>query len=193
MTKKDVGPIRHFGGIISEYSGEEISNKVMEGSSGIAKASKDEVYEWIQGAIERFDNLVDENTRIKIMEQCGYNCAKMNENHIERMKKKREKFASLDEFIETEIRNPSKIQRIERAGDQIFQIYSPKNYGKGWRCFCSLWQNLPDDEQTSRTWCHCSKAFLEKTWEMYAGKAVKVELVKSSISGGKECKFEIFL
>jgi hypothetical protein len=193
MTKNDVGPIKHFGGVISEYSGEEISEKVMEGSSKIARASKSEVYHWIKGAIERFDDLVDETTRIKIMEQCGYNCARMNKSHIERMKKKRDKFASLEEFIAAEVKNPSKIQRIERDGNRIFQIYSPKKYGKGWRCFCSLWRNLPDDEKTSTTWCHCSKAFVEKTWEMYAGKPVQVELLESSISGAMECKFEIHL
>ena len=112
MTKKDAGQIRQFGGTIEEYAGEEISVKVMEGSSRIARASKDEVYEWILGAMSRFDDLVDEKTRIKIMEQCGYNCAKINQSHIDRMKKKRDKFDSLDEFIETEIKNPSKIQRI---------------------------------------------------------------------------------
>jgi hypothetical protein len=162
MTKKDAGQIRQFGGTIAGYAGEEISNKIMEGSEVIARASKSEVYEWLQGAIER-------------------------------MRKKREKFDTLDEFIESEIKNPSKIQRIERHGDRIIQVYSPKNFGKGWRCFCGLWRHLPDDEKTSNTWCHCSKAFVEKTWEMYVGKPVRVELLESSISGAKECKFEIHL
>ena len=193
MTKKDAGQVRQFGGTIAEYAGEEISNKIMEGCGVIARASKTEVYEWLQGAIERFDNLVDETTRITIMEQCGYNCAKINKNAIERMRKKREKFQTLDEFLEFEIKNPSKIQRIERDGDRIIQVYSPKNFGKGWRCFCGLWRHFPDNEKTSSTWCHCSKAFVEKTWEMYVGKPVRVELLQSSISGAKECKFEIHL
>jgi hypothetical protein len=193
MTKNDAGQIRHFRGTIEEYAGKEITYKVLEGSDGISRASKGEVYEWVLRALERFDKLVDEKTRIKIMEECGYNCVKINQSHIDQMKKKRDKFDTLEDFIEAEIMNPSKIQRIEREGDRIFQIYSPKNYGKGWRCFCGLWRNLPDDKKTSSTWCHCSKAFVEKTWEMYAGKPVRVELVESSISGGKECKFEIYL
>lgn len=54
------------------------------------------------------------------------------------------------------------------------------------RCFCSLWWGLPDEENAPLTWCQCSRAFVAKVWEGYAGRPVKVELVESCISGAKQ-------
>lgn len=53
---------------IEHYAGEEISKKVMEGSEEITeKTDKKKVALWTKGAMERFDSLVDEKTRIQIM------------------------------------------------------------------------------------------------------------------------------
>ena len=43
----------------------------------------------------------------------------------------------------------------------------------------------------SRTYCHCSKAFVRTLWEAVLGRPVAVELVSSALSGASECEFEI--
>lgn len=193
MTKKEIDLIRQFGMAISEHASDEVQQQVLKGSENLKKSSRAEMSTWLQSAMQRFDALVEEGTRNRIMQDCGYNCARVNKSTIERMGRKREKFSTLEEFIDNEAKHPSKIQRIERDGDRILQYYSPKEFRDGWRCFCGVWRELPGGEKTSSTWCQCSRAFVEKVWEMYAGRPVQVELLQSSISGAKECIFEIKL
>jgi hypothetical protein len=41
--------------------------------------------------------------------------------------------------------------------------------------------------------CNCSKGFVEKYWEAILQKPAKVDLLRSAISGSKECTFAIHL
>lgn len=192
MAEDDVGIITEIGRIVGQAAGEEVKKKIMEGSEGTADASPEEVAQWLKNAIEKLDTLVDEKTRTKIMETCGFNCAEMNKSHIERAQAKREKFKTLEEFFEAEEKNPSQGTRLVREGDVVYQYYDPRS-SFNVRCFCSIWRGLPDDENVSLTWCHCSKGFVMKLWEAYLGNPARVEVLESSVSGAKECKFAIYL
>jgi hypothetical protein len=192
MGKDDVGPITELGVLVGRFAGEEARQKVMASSEEIADASAEEVAAWLRGAMDRLDGLVDEATRMQIMENLGFNCAEVNRSHIDRMVAKRNKFATLDEFLEAEERKPMRGTRLLREGDVVYQYYDPRSSYKV-RCFCSLWRGLADDESASLTWCHCSRGFVTKLWEAYLGRPAKVELVESCISGAEACKFAIYL
>lgn len=192
MTEDDVGIITEIGRIVGQFAGEEVKKKIMEGSEQTAGASPDEVAHWLKNAINKLDTLADEETREKIMEICGFNCAEMNKSHIEKALAKREKFKTLEDFLNAEEKNPSRGTRLVREGDIIYQYYDPRS-SFNVRCFCSVWRGLPDDETVSPTWCQCSKGFVMKLWEAYLGKPARVELLESSISGAKECRFAIYL
>ncbi len=71
MTKRDVGPVEELGGNVERFVGEEMRRRVMEGCEKIASFSKEEVAEWVKGAMERLDFMVDEETRGRIMVACG--------------------------------------------------------------------------------------------------------------------------
>ncbi len=71
MTKRDVGPVEELGGNVERFVGEEMRRRVMEGCEKIASFSKAEVAEWVKGAMERLDFMVDEETRGRIMVACG--------------------------------------------------------------------------------------------------------------------------
>jgi hypothetical protein len=192
MTKDDVGPIAELGRTIEDFVDGEVKDQIMAGSEGIARAPGEEVSGWLKGAIDRLDALVDEETRVRIMEQMGFNCAEINRSHVEQSLAKRNKFETLAEFLEAEERQPSPGTRLVREGDVIYQYYQPLQvFGR--RCFCSLWRGLGDDENASLTWCQCSKGFVMKLWEAYVGSPVKVELVESCIAGAEECKFAVHL
>jgi len=190
MTKDDVGPITELGTLIRKFAGEKAEKKIMEGSEQIADASPEEVAEWLKSAIDRLDALTDEKTRIKIMENMGFNCAEVNRSHIEQALEKRGKFKTLDEFLEAEEKNPMKGTRLVRKNNVVYQYYDPLALKV--KCFCSLWRGL-QNETVSPTWCQCSKGFVTKLWEAYLGNPAKVELAGSCISGAKECKFVIQL
>jgi len=191
MTKRDIGPVEELGGNVERFVGEEARRRVMEGCERIALFSKEEVAEWVKGAMERLDSMVDEETRERIMVACGQKCAKMNSRPIEMAKRRRAKFDNEDEFLEGEIRKPMKGTSLAKEGGMLHYMYTPRKYRQGLRCYCSLVNCLPSDEKISLTYCNCAKGFVEKYWEEVLGRPVRIELVESSISGSNMCKFVV--
>jgi predicted hydrocarbon binding protein len=184
VSEKMKGLIKHLGMTIGKYAGLEIQNEVMKGE-------ENEDLEWFICSMEKLDQLVDKKRRIDIMHDCGHNCAEVNKIQLQKLVGKRNKYDSLDNFLKAQMDKPSNIMRIEQEGERIFQYYSPRKYRSGVRCFCAPWRNLPDGKTISDTWCYCSEGFVERLWEGYVGKPVKVELLESTLKGAKECKFEI--
>jgi len=186
--------IKSIEGSVSQFADEDAKRKVMKGADALtAKSSKADVAMWVKGAMERLDALVDEETRVKIMENCGYACANVNKRVIEGAKVRRRKFKSVDEFLEAEQRKPMRGTKLIREGNVLYQFYTPATFAKSLRCYCGLLRGLPVDEQVSKTYCNCSKGFVKKLWESVLEKPVKVDLIQSAVSGAKECKFAIHL
>lgn len=194
MTETDVQMIKELGKSIERTTGKTVSKTVMQGSEQLTKSStKDKIALWVRDAIRRLDSSVDEKTRIQIMENCGRNCASMNKRVIESAKTRRKKFKDLDTFIEAEQRKPMKGTRLCREGNILYQYYTPQAFTQPMRCYCSLLRGLPEDTTISLTYCHCSKAFVQKLWESVLEQPVKVDLLQSVVSGDSECKFAIHL
>ena len=194
MGKADVSMIRELRERINRLAGTSTTKKVMEGSDEIdEKTSKKRIAEWVKGAMERLDTFVAEKSRIKIMENCGYNCAAVNKRVIEKAKVRRKKYETTDELLEAEQRNPTPGMKLLREGDTLYQFYTPQAFTRPMRCYCSLLRGLPANEVISLTYCHCSKAFVKRFWEAVLERPVKVDLIQSVVSGAQECKFAIHL
>ena len=179
---------------VEALAGEATSEKVMEGSEEITeKTDKMRTAEWVRGAIERLDTLVDKETRIQIMENCGRDCADVNKRVIDRAKLRCKEFKSTDEFLEAEQKKPMTGTRLVREGNVLYQFYTPKAFTRPMRCYCGLLRGLPDRATISKTYCHCSKGFVKKFWESVLERPVTVELIQSTVSGANECKFVIHL
>jgi len=174
--------------------GKSVAAKVMEGSEQITeKTDKKKVAQWAKEAMERLDASVDEKSRMRVMQNCGYNCAKKNHMVIERALKRRRKYASTDDFLEAEQKNPMKGTKLTREGGILYQSYTPQAFATPMRCYCSLFRGFPTEDTVSLTYCNCSRGFVEKYWEALLQNPVKVDLLQSAISGAKECKFTIHL
>ena len=179
---------------IVQFTGEDVCRRVMEGSDGITeKTDRKKIALFVKAAMEKLDAAVDEETRYKIMENCGYECVKINKRALDRFVARRRKFGTLGEFLEAEHRKPSVGTRLERQGNIVYQFYTPQSYTRPVRCYCGMLSGLPADETVSLTYCHCSKGFVEKVWEAVVGRPVKVDLLQSVVHGDKECKFAIHL
>jgi len=177
---------------IEVLAGKPIAKKVMEGSEKITeKTDKRKTAEWVKQAVEKLDALVNDDAKIRIMENCGANCAKVNKKVIQKAKARRGKFRSIDEFLAAEQKKPMSGTRLVREGNTLYQFYTPRAFTRPMRCYCSLFRMLPENETVSLTYCHCSKGFVKKFWEGVLGKPVQVDLVQSAISGASECKFVI--
>jgi len=177
---------------LEEVAGKSIAEEVMQGSEQITEnTDKTTTALWVKNAIERLDASVDEKTKMQVMQNCGYNCAKKNSKVIERAVARRKKFASLDDFLVAEQKKPPTGTRITREGNIVYQTYTPQTFTRPMRCYCSLFRQLPTQETVSVTYCNCSKGFVEKYWKAIFQKPVKVDLLQSAISGAKECTFAI--
>jgi len=149
---------------IDRFAGEAVRKKVMEDSDSITeKTDKSRIAEWAKDAMERLDALVDEETRVQIMETCGYKCADVHRSVIYRAKARRKKYKSVDEFLEAEQHNPPRGTRLVREGHALYQFYTPQTFGA--RCYCNILTKLPDEETISPTYCQCAKGFVKKVWE----------------------------
>jgi hypothetical protein len=194
MTETDVQMIKEFGKTVERIAGKTVSKKIMQGHEQLTKSStKDTIALWMRDAIRRLDSTIDEETRIQIMENCGRNCASINKRIIESAKKRRKKFKDIDTFLEAEQQKPMKGTRLYREGTILYQYYTPQAFTQPMRCFCSLLRGLPKDTTISLTYCHCSKAFVQKLWESVLEQPVKVDLLQSVVSGDSECKFAVHL
>jgi hypothetical protein len=194
MANKKAGQLKEISGNIEQAAGARVREKVMEGSEK-AGASSDprKVALWIKGALDRMDALTEPARREQAMLLCGYNCAGINKRPIEAAIARRHKYPTEEAFLSAEIQKPPKGIRLEREGNVLLQYYTPRTYGKGIRCYCSLMRGLPDNVTASPTYCHCSRGFVEKYWEGILGRPVSVELGHTAISGAEECKFIIHL
>ena len=177
---------QHYDGLVDE----ETKGKVLEGWEQVDESSKAELSHWLKGVVQRLDALVDEPTREQIMERCGYECAEMH-NVVESEVNIRNQFASLDDYLEAELRVRRTGSRLERDGQILYVYYIPSDTGQ--KCYCSLWHGLQDDETVSLTWCNCSRSLVERIWSAILGRPAKVDLLESCIAGAKECKFAVHL
>jgi uncharacterized protein (DUF849 family) len=66
---------------LEKVAGNSIAEQVIQGSEQITeKTDKKKTALWVKNAIERLDALADERTRMQVMQNCGYNCAKKNQS-----------------------------------------------------------------------------------------------------------------
>jgi hypothetical protein len=179
---------------LEEVAGKSIAEEVMQESEQITEnTDKITTALWVKNAIERLDASADEKTKMQVMQNCGYNCAKKNSKVIEKAVARRKKFAGIDDFLVAEQKKPPTGTRLAREGNIVYQTYTPQTFTRPMRCYCSLFRQLPTQETVSVTYCNCSKGFVEKYWQAILQKPAKVDLLQSATSGAKECTFAIHL
>lgn len=192
MGSDNIGMIEQLYGTIEQFAGKDAAERIMNGFKQMtAETPRRDMAQWVKAAIDRLDAEVDEQTVVRIMESCGRNCSEKNHSVIKTYLLKRNKFNSVDEFIDAEVQNPMLGTKLERDGDTLYHVYTPKSFSPPLRCYCALFNELPIEEKVSSTYCTCSKAFVKKIWEAVLEKPVEVELQESVISGGKTCRFKI--
>lgn len=190
MGEHEVFLINEIGGSIGNCVGEKVKKEFMKGSEKLtANSSAREIAEWLKGAMERLDALVDEETRIRIMEPLGYHCADGGypRKWIDEAREERKKYKNLDEFLEAKAEEWG----YAREGDVVYHTITKPPPG-GARCVC-MGKGLPAEETMSRTYCLCSRGLVKRYWEEVLGRPLEVELVHSAISGAEECKFAVHL
>jgi len=134
---------------------------------------------WITQLIAGLDEYADEETRVKLLEQCGRQC--QSESFIKKARSLYEKSKNIDEFLD----NLGQVYKnLHREGDKVYIIY-PK-------CYCSHVNKIPRG-RLSATYCNCSRGWAKALFEGALGRPVEVGMEESIVKGDKQCKFRIVL
>ena len=134
---------------------------------------------WITCLISGLDEHVDEETRVKVLEQCGRQC--QSQSFIQKARNIYTKSKNLDEFID---KLGAVYKNLHTEGDNVYIIY-PK-------CYCSFVSKIPPGN-LSATYCNCSRGWAKALFEGALGRSVEVIMEESIMKGDKQCKFRIVL
>ena len=194
MAGRIAGQIHEIGGQIEQGAGPETVSRVMAGSEQVtASSSPEKIALWVKSAMECLNALTAEATWEEIMQTCGYNCILTNKRPLEAAQVRRRKYSTERMFLKAEVQKPPRGFRYEDDGEVLVQFYIPRSFRPGMRCFCGLMQGLPEGTTASRTFCQCSRGFVQKYWEGILGRPVGVELKETAITGVEECRFLVHL
>jgi len=134
---------------------------------------------WIACLIAGLDKYVDEETRAKVLEQCGRQCQSLS--FIKKAKDIYKKSKNINDFLD---KFGHVYRHLHREGDKVYIIY-PK-------CYCSHVNKIPHGE-LSATYCDCSRGWVKALFEGALGKPIEVITEETIVKGDKQCKFQIVL
>jgi effector-binding domain-containing protein len=189
--------------------GDPGKEKIMEGSGELGFDSPvEQRFLWARGAIERLEDLADEEKMYDIVSSCAHVFPR---DPIEKARavfeKVRERtgdpLAAVDAVIDFMDGDPAFGERPRREGHVIYSSKKPRN-PEGYEgaetesekrkayCFCPLIrENL--DRGMPVTFCYCGAGWYRQQWEGATGKPVRVEIVRSILKGDDRCEFAIRL
>lgn len=134
---------------------------------------------WITCLIAGLDANVDEETTIKVLEQCGRQC--QSESFVEKARDICQRSKSMNEFLD---KLEKVYKHLHREGDNVYIIY-PK-------CYCSFVNKIPRGK-LSATYCNCSQGWVKALFEGALRRSVEVVMEQSIVKGDDQCKFRIIL
>jgi predicted ArsR family transcriptional regulator len=132
---------------------------------------------WIMNIIDGLDKNVDEETKAKILEQCGRQC--QSQNFIKKARDIYQKSKDINDFLD---KLGQVYKHLHREGDKIYIVY-PK-------CYCSQVNRIPRGK-LSWTYCNCSRGWAKALFEGALKRPVEVTMEESIKHGDKQCKFKI--
>ncbi len=162
---------------------EATREQILEGSERIKRHTKPKVRaEWAKEVIDRMDDLLEEDQCIRIRERCA--CS-LTSWRLIKMKRLYKSHPDLDDFLAAVEASGLMGKSVKREGD-IVRV----NFGVG-HCVCSFVRASP--EPISITYCHCCKGHLMGLFQAAWEKPVRMDVVKTCISGSDDCEFILHL
>ncbi len=127
-------------------------------------------HRWIKNVLEGLDAEADEETRVKILENCGRKCAPRSLVTKAQVLKKQSK--TTGEFLE-KLSKVWKHLRIEDGG--VYVEYE--------RCYCPLVRAYKGE--LSKSFCNCSRGWIKQILETALQKPVEVKIEQTVKQGAR--------
>ena len=193
MGKYKSGLINKLDQSLSENGiDEKIHQRIMESADMVKGDSKTGgMAEWCFNAMNVMDELLDENTRKKVREDCSCLSGGKREKLCKDVNKK---FSTPEERINA-INETHFVfgHEIKIIGKGKYEVYFFDESLPEKRCSCSAGRLQSINKKWSKTWCYCCGGHVKHHLEVLLGKEVKVKILSSALTsmGKKGCHFEL--
>ena len=205
--------IHDWNGIFSDNLNRRLGCKgqqhVMNGSEKLTTDTRNEDrFWWTKGAIERLENLVEENDRYDILSKCAHvfpesQINKLKEIYENSKQRTGNALAAVDAVIDFMGKDPGWGEQPRREGYTLYSSKNPRDpagYEKAENalerkkayCFCPLVREYLELGMPV-TFCYCGSGWYRQQWEGATGKPVTIEIVQSLLKGDELCEFAIHL
>ena len=190
MGKYNIAVINKLNQCLGENGiDKNIHKKIMESGELIKGSSKtEEIAEWCFNAMNKMDELLDENVKKKVREDCACLKGGKREKLCEEINKK---FTTDEERIKAV--NESHFvfgHEIKMAGKGKYKVkYLDDNATKQCGCLGGRLNGL--NKNWTKTWCYCCGGQVKNHLEALLGRKVDVKIVTSALFNGGNCCFEL--
>ena len=128
--------------------------------------------------LDALDNMVDDETRVKVLESCGRKC--IGESFLVKAQALAKKSKDTDEFLD-KLSKVWKHLHLDKNG--VFVVYE--------QCYCPMVKTYKG--KLSPSFCNCSVGWIKELFERSLNKPAKVEKLGTIKQGSKQCRFKITL
>ena len=170
---------------------EDLTRRIRDGAKSPDWRKMEEAAMKFKAMMEHMDEMLDEETKRKILNACGRSCF-INA------------FGVADERKLTPEQGEAYLKNLEKSGIEVrrdgetitvFYRWGVKQnpYGLSMQegyCMCPIVESGVSG--MSKSYCNCSAGYVKEALERATGKTVlKAEVLESILQGGKDCRFKV--
>jgi hypothetical protein len=187
-----------------KYLGAEARQKLMQGIESITPESSSKDYTtWIQGAIERLDELTDDNEKkCQVVSHCAHVFPQERIDHLRSIYEQ----GTFDYILREMYTDNFWYEKPVRRGNVLYlrkNPFDPKGYANATTpterrkayCHCAFVHPYLDKipSSLSPTFCYCGAGWYRRLWEGILGQPVQIELVETLLKGNDQCTLAMTL
>ncbi|RPJ58407.1 MAG: hypothetical protein EHM23_17630 [Acidobacteria bacterium] len=166
--------------VLNQVNGEARGQANQTDQLAVVQREKEFIQNWLADLLDSMDAVLDEETKVKIIEGCGRGCFRRFKFKQDLAK---EGAGDVDKLIQALKKN----FEVWREGNQVHIRYGVES--KGCYCPAARYRSAkPNDPH-----CHCTKATHQTIWETALGRPFKVDILETVRRGGKTCHFLVHL
>jgi len=172
---------------------EDLTRRIRDGAKSPDWRKMEEAGMKFKAMMDHMDAMLDEETKIKLLNACGRSCFTNAFGVADERKRSPEQ-------AEAYLKNLEKSGiEVKRGKDTITVFYrwgaKQNPYGlsmQEWYCMCPIVESGAPG--MSKSYCSCSAGYVKEGFERSTGKTVlKVEVLESILQGGKDCRFKVVM
>ena len=169
----------------------ELEKRMIKGAATPAWRKVEKTEQWIKNLMDHMDALLNQETKIKLMQACGRSCYIQAFGVADERKpslEDREKYLDILKKAGYEVRSEGSVSTIILNWGRKHQNPQGLIIQDGY-CMCPIVESGPPG--LSPTYCFCSTGYIKENLERRLGTPLEVELLESLKTGGKDCIFKI--